>query len=53
MNDIQFQNDLDRLIEVLPPKITKLLNHEALNDVIELVLDIGRLPEIRHASGKN
>lgn len=52
MNDIQFQNDLDRLIEVLPPKITKLLNHEALNDVIELVLDIGRLPEIRHASGK-
>ena len=52
MNDIQFQNDLDRLIEVLPPKITKLLNHEALNDVIELVLDIGRLPEIRHANGK-
>ena len=52
MNDIQFQNDLDRLIEVLPPKITKLLNHEALNDVIELVLDVGRLPEIRHASGK-
>lgn len=52
MNDIQFQNDLDRLIDVLPPKITKLLNHEALNDVIELVFDIGRLPEIRHASGK-
>lgn len=52
MNDIQFQNDLDRLIDVLPPKITKLLSHEALNDVIELVLDIGRLPEIRHSSGK-
>ncbi len=52
MNDIQLQNDLDRLIEVLPPKITKLLTHDALNDVIELVLDIGRLPEIRHSGGK-
>lgn len=53
MNDnIQFQSDLDRLIEVLPPKITSLVSHESLADVIELVLDIGRLPEIRHASGK-
>ena len=52
MNDIQFHSDLDRLIEILPPKVTNLVNHEALKDVIELVLDIGRLPEIRHASGK-
>ena len=53
MNDnIQFQSDLDRLIEVLPQKITSLVSHESLADVIELVLDIGRLPEIRHASGK-
>ena len=52
MNDIQFQNDLDRLIDVLPKKVTDMLSHEALSDVIEIVLDIGRLPEIRHAGGK-
>ena len=52
MSSTQFQNDLDRLIEVLPPKITTMLNKEALSDVIELVFDIGRLPEIRHAGGK-
>ena len=52
MSSTQFQNDLDRLIEVLPPKITNMLNKEALSDVIELVFDIGRLPEIRHAGGK-
>ena len=52
MSDIQFQNDLDRLIDVLPPKVTAMITHESLTDVIELVLDIGRLPEIRHANGK-
>ncbi len=52
MNDIQLQNDLDRLIDVLPPKITDMVTHESLSDVIEIVLDIGRLPEIRHANGK-
>ena len=52
MNDIQFQNDLDRLLEILPQKITSLITHESLSDVIELVFDIGRLPEVRHASGK-
>lgn len=52
MNDIQLQNDLDRLIEVLPPKVTNLITHDSLSDVIELVFDIGRLPEIRHANGK-
>ena len=52
MNDIRFQNDLDRLIEVLPKKVTNKVTHESLSDVIEIVLDIGRLPEIRHANGK-
>lgn len=51
MNKVQFHSDLDRLIEILPPKITKCLDHETLNDVIELVLDLGRQPEIRHAGG--
>ena len=51
MNNVQFHSDLDRLIEILPPKITRCLSHETLDDVIELVLDLGRQPEIRHASG--
>lgn len=51
MNKVQFHSDLDRLIEILPPKITKCLSHETLDDVIELVLDLGRQPEIRHAGG--
>ena len=51
MNNVQFHSDLDRLIEILPPKITKCLIHEKLDDVIELVLDLGRQPEIRHADG--
>lgn len=51
MNKVQFHSDLDRLIEILPPKITKCLSHETLDDVIELVLDLGRQPEIRHADG--
>ncbi len=51
MNKVQFHSDLDRLIEILPPKITKCLSHETLDDVIELVLDLGRQPEIRHANG--
>lgn len=52
MNDVQFHSDLDRLIEILPEKVTKHINYENMNDVIEIVLDIGRLPEIRHAGGK-
>lgn len=52
MNEVQFHSDLDRLIEILPEKVTKHINYENMEDVIEIVLDIGRLPEIRHASGK-
>ena len=51
MSNVQFHSDLDRLIEILPPKITKYLDAEALSDVIELVLDLGRQPEIRHSDG--
>lgn len=51
MNDVQFHSDLDRLIEILPPKVTKHINYENMNDVIEIVMDIGRLPEARHSGG--
>ncbi|MBQ3311775.1 AAA family ATPase [bacterium] len=51
MNDL-LQNDIDKLIEVLPPKITSLITRDSLSDVIEIVLDIGRLPEIRYSNAK-
>lgn len=51
MDKIQFHSDLDRLIEILPPKIMGCVSYESLNDVIELVLDLGRQPEIRHGDG--
>ena len=52
MSNLQFQNDLDRLTEVLPQKVKKHISYEKMEDVIEIVLDIGRPPEIRHAGGK-
>lgn len=52
MNDVQFHSDLDRLIEILPEKVKKHITYENMEDVIEIVLDIGRLPEIRHSGGK-
>ncbi len=52
MDKVQFHNDLDRLIEILPPKIVKYLSRDNLDDVIELVLDLGRIGEIRHADGR-
>lgn len=52
MSNLQFQNDLDRLIEILPEKVRKHINYAQMDDVIEIVLDIGRTPEVRHASGR-
>src|SRR5574344_1574312 len=52
MDNVQFHSDLDRLIEILPKKMSQHLNYDQLEDVIEIVLDIGRAPEIRHSGGK-
>ena len=52
MSDIEFQNDLDKLLAVMPPKVVNFITHDSLNDVIEIVLDIGRVAEIRHSGGK-
>ena len=51
-NNIQLQNDLEKLMAIMPQKVVSNLNIERLEDVIEIVLDIGRSPEIRHAGGK-
>lgn len=52
MSNLQFQNDLNKLLEVLPPKVRQHVDYDHMEDVIEIVLDIGRTPEIRHSDGK-
>ncbi len=52
MSNLQFQNDLDKLVEILPDRIRQHISYGRMEDVIEIVLDIGRPPEIRHADGK-
>jgi stage III sporulation protein SpoIIIAA len=52
MSNIQFQNDLDKLVEILPERIRGQLDFSAMEDAIEIVIDLGRVPEIRHADGR-
>ncbi len=52
MSNLQFQNDLDKLVEILPDRIRQHISYERMEDVIEIVLDIGRVPEVRHSDGK-
>lgn len=52
MSNLQFQNDLDKLVEVLPDKIRKCVSYRNMDDAIEIVVDLGRVPEIRHSDGK-
>ena len=51
MNNIQFYNDLQKLLDVLPPEIAWNLREKKLDDLIEIVVDLGRFPEIRHSDG--
>ena len=52
MSEIQFQNDIHLLTEVLPSKIRRHIQEGSLDDAIEIVLDIGRIPEVRIGNGK-
>ena len=52
MSEVQFQNDIEKLIEILPLKIKRNIQEGLLDDAIEIVLDIGRIPEIRLGNGK-
>ncbi len=52
MSEMQFQNDIEKLIEILPNRIKRSIQQESLDDAIEIVLDIGRIPEIRLGNGK-
>lgn len=49
----EITDNLDELLEVLPPRIRDRLEHLGdLNDLLEIVLDLGRQPEARFPGGK-
>ncbi|MBE7705629.1 MAG: AAA family ATPase [Cyanobacteria bacterium SIG30] len=52
MNKAEFQKDIELLIDVLPSKIKRSILPNALDEAIEIVLDVGRLPEVRLGNGK-
>lgn len=52
MDILRFHNDFNKLIEILPSDIVNFLKNTYIDDIIEIVLDLGRNPEIRHADGK-
>jgi stage III sporulation protein SpoIIIAA len=46
------QRDLALLVDVLPKRVAKsLLSREDLNELLEVILDLGRLPEARFPAG--
>ncbi len=46
------QEEMERLLEILPPRVRSgLVDEENLADLLEVVLDLGRLPEARFPSG--
>ena len=52
MDILRFHNDFNKLVEILPKDIVKFLSDLYVDDIIEIVLDLGRNPEVRHADGK-
>jgi len=52
MGELSFYNDLEKLLNVMPQIITSNLKKEELDDLVELVMDLGRKPEARFSSGE-
>jgi stage III sporulation protein SpoIIIAA len=51
MHEIRITDDLDALFHVLPPSIVAPLKQNGrFNDLIEIVMDLGRAPESRYAT---
>ena len=52
--ELRITDNLDALFEVLPPSIVTTLNQiSRFNELIEVVMDLGRAPESRYASVTN
>ncbi|MCS7056653.1 MAG: AAA family ATPase [Thermoflexales bacterium] len=51
MQELRITDDLDTLLSVLPPSIAEAIRRIGrFNDLIEVVMDLGRLPESRYVS---
>ena len=49
---LQAQSELELLLDLLPPRVTKALRaRDDIGDLLEVVLDLGRLPEARFLFG--
>ena len=54
MQELRITDNLDALFNVLPPTIVAALNQTGrFNELIEVVMDLGRAPESRYASEVN
>jgi stage III sporulation protein SpoIIIAA len=49
-DEIVITDDLDLLLAALPPRIRSAIAPESASDLLEIVLDLGRLPEARYVS---
>ena len=48
LKQLRVTDNLDKLLEVLPPKIRKSIEEqEDIDDLLEIVMDLGREPEVR------
>ena len=53
MRELRITDDLDSLLSVLPPSISEAIRRIGrFNDLIEVVMDLGRLPESRYVSAE-
>ena len=52
MDKAEFHEDIEKLYSVLPESILQPLKQKNMEEIIEIVMDLGRLPEIRKADGK-
>ncbi|MDY6383169.1 MAG: R3H domain-containing nucleic acid-binding protein [Cyanobacteriota bacterium] len=51
MSNLKSENDIEKLLEILPAKVNQKVSPQMLDDAIEFVLDLGRVPEIRYSDG--
>lgn len=51
MTNLHLENDIEKLLEILPERIKNSVDSQMLEDAIEIVLDLGRVPEVRHSNG--
>ena len=53
MNTLQITDDLDLLLAVLPDRIREVLaQSERKGSLLEVIMDLGRLPEARFTDGE-